>query len=829
MKQKKKIKIINRAGVWLLVCAVVLVLLWLRLSTLQEEVENPSVDSAIAKGLIHTEDEDVFLRAVSQSLITTVQDEQNPQWHSQLLQVMPQDKKYVLKERGEDERRETLEDLYSITAGLAVRSAVQQWNEAHLFSAIRDDLSEKVESDAGITSSRWEIFDAEVAASPVKTYRGVPEFCVFVTGGVLRDGFNSWLQSVHPRTTEYRRHLHLKKSTRFQVQVVGKVVSVEPKGKRTARVLPKKGSLRLIQASLASPGSTVDFSLPAGEYDLRLVVEPVEFSCDSIPGLNISLKEGKPVWHNVTARRTVRPSPVEIVTADEVPLFQEGKVTAEGEKMQLATLVGMNTADRGSLGRIFSASGKKKVELTIDGDLQRMVQEKLEHHLTTYFTRREHFFHERKGALVMMDADSGEILAAASYPPFSGGASDWDYSAFSTFYPNKTTKIFRPWQGLNKDNAPGSTFKPVIALAAMAGMETSENARAIAKLMKGYGVSKKTFARSGLTLNCQSYDVRANKGRGQCYAGHPEGSVSNYSSETIGGEVTKDGKKEDKTYGLPQAVRDSMNVWFIRLAWLLDGKAAYQYDSEWRRLQAGEPEPQRPWFHISAMAEKLGFAEPLNLLANVDDASLSRYRNHAGGSKEGDVSYGGTGRLGIFFQNGLSGVLAQTAIGQSMSTSTLQMAKVAATISGGEIVQPVLIHAIDDREYPTLAQEALDIDSNWLELLRDGMKKVPESGSGKKAFKNNPQKKFIYAKTGTASVKAKKGEARHWSAWFMGWKEPQVKGERRIAFAGWVSHSLPGKDSGGKVVAPLISDIFMELEKVRVNQENEKQQGGNNG
>ncbi|HHT9119942.1 MAG TPA: peptidoglycan D,D-transpeptidase FtsI family protein [Candidatus Hypogeohydataceae bacterium YC41] len=90
--------------------------------------------------------------------------------------------------------------------------------------------------------------------------------------------------------------------------------------------------------------------------------------------------------------------------------------------------------------------------LTLDSDLQRLAESAL----------RE--LGDRNGSIVVMEVNTGEVLAMASYPGFNPNTFNQDFIRLVND-PRKPL-LNRPLQA---SLPPGSTFKPVTALAALAG------------------------------------------------------------------------------------------------------------------------------------------------------------------------------------------------------------------------------------------------------------------------------------------------------------------------------------------------------------------------
>ncbi|MBQ9313591.1 MAG: penicillin-binding protein 2 [Clostridia bacterium] len=109
------------------------------------------------------------------------------------------------------------------------------------------------------------------------------------------------------------------------------------------------------------------------------------------------------------------------------------------------------------------------VVLTIDMDLQAKAEEVLEKYVLKIQNGEfaEKFSDARAGALVVLDVKSSEVLALASYPTynpdeFTDGISNTEYQ---NYFQNEDRPMYnRAIQGVY---SPGSTFKPLTAIAAI--------------------------------------------------------------------------------------------------------------------------------------------------------------------------------------------------------------------------------------------------------------------------------------------------------------------------------------------------------------------------
>lgn len=104
------------------------------------------------------------------------------------------------------------------------------------------------------------------------------------------------------------------------------------------------------------------------------------------------------------------------------------------------------------------------VVLTIDKDLQKLAQDKLKETCDTVSISQS------AGAVVVEDVNNGEVLAAASYPTYD--LQDY-YDNYSKLASNSRNPLFNRFA--LGTYAPGSTFKPMMACAALEEGVINEN------------------------------------------------------------------------------------------------------------------------------------------------------------------------------------------------------------------------------------------------------------------------------------------------------------------------------------------------------------------
>jgi cell division protein FtsI/penicillin-binding protein 2 len=273
--------------------------------------------------------------------------------------------------------------------------------------------------------------------------------------------------------------------------------------------------------------------------------------------------------------------------------------------------------------------------------------------------------------------------------------------------------------------------------------------------------------------------------------------------------------KPDPHFGLRQAIEYSINVWFARMAVMLDEPTitAFVDALEARKGRGTVPAPETK---LLGTMRALGLDDRarLDLASNLPvSVGLRRYNAEEGA----DVLYAQVARNALTAlelpeanprsaRGLLLWIAALNGIGQSVSVSPLHMAKVAATIASGKVVRPYLIDRWDGERLAPPPAPDLGVDPALLGLLREGMKAVPEVGTAAGAFARSPEFRCrVYGKTGTAEIDTSKSFN---SAWFIGWMEPAAAGERRLAFACMMTHATGPLRTGGSACAPVIDRLL---------------------
>ncbi len=196
-------------------------------------------------------------------------------------------------------------------------------------------------------------------------------------------------------------------------------------------------------------------------------VARIEINAPDLPGVSIDVGQtryypfGPAASHLVGYVSAVGEAELTGDPLLELPGFRTGKSGVEkAHDIALRGRAGRSRIEVNAVGRVVRELDRQEgapgseVSLTIDMGLQNFVTQRLG---------------EESSAAVVMDVHSGEVMAMVSVPaydpnPFTTGvgARDWD-----DLLRNERTPLVN--KAMAGQYAPGSTFKPVVALAALAG------------------------------------------------------------------------------------------------------------------------------------------------------------------------------------------------------------------------------------------------------------------------------------------------------------------------------------------------------------------------
>jgi hypothetical protein len=717
------------------------------------------------------------------------------------------------------DRRRLLGVLDYSAVGAIVSQQVDLWNQTRNLAAVRDNRP-RDEVDGPLS---WSATDPN--GRPLVSGRLVPETFGFIHDGILRAGFSDWL-SIPGRHDEitFRTTIEPDEAGSLTIQLIGTPIRL-PAGARSYKLVGEQP-----EGCLGEPVAHV-ISLPARAGELELTVAPSINCASRIHGLAIRFEEpdedepyAEPRYSFRPVRRSRPVGKYAIRTLDGTWLTDpsgSGRPSEISESIGLVPLVGTGGGDSFALTGMLASSRLPleglEVALTIDSRIQTLAHEAVAWGITRFGNDR--WAGERKAALLILDADSGAILAVAGQPTIPPGLADWDLPSFSASFPLRDPSSVLAWEVIDKHNTPGSTYKPVTALALMMeedpefrsvirdvilGTDSGTMSRVIgvgygSSAFVAYGGAKPVPNFGGATMG--RYLSRA-KRDGRCLKDDPE--------------AAERARKREPGFGMRQATQFSLNAWYAAVALKMEKKRINAYAAKVEG-HAGERLPA-PEMTITRTARWIGIddRERLDLASNVPETmGLKRYTGEAH-----DIMYPQLARstlAGMAYNKddwGARPLLMYTAalngIGQTISASPLQMALAASTIATGSRPHAHLISEWNGVPLAPKPADPIPVDPELLGVLRDGMKGVPEAGTAARAFPR-PLACRTYGKTGTAEIDAARS---YNSAWFIGWREPkQDSAQRRLAFACMTTHATGGYRFGGTACAPIVSRVMVALEE----------------
>ncbi len=719
----------------------------------------------------------------------------------------PADQVLALRAAGAEDaslgrQQRLLNAYYASAVGLGLARWLEQWNRGRLLSAVRDERPGQADGQAPAWVARdaWD--------EPLETFGRVPLEFGHVLNGELRPDFGDWILAPG-ETVDYRTRIRLDAPRVIHIQVIGVPDTSGWPHHRSlgCRREPAPGKPHCVYAdpSDAFDAWQIHLRLAAGEHELRLPVRAVPNPAPADRDLPLALVDGQLVWrpqresYRAAGSGARPPARFLLESVDGAALTDaegRGAPTRFTLEHGLVGLVGHGREQRGSLSELLARSSiadQGRVILTLESRLQAIAQRELERRLREVAGANDPYGKQRRGAVVLLDAASGAILATANHPGPPAGTTAWDRAAFALTWPELDPFRYTPWQGLDAHATPGSTFKPVTALAAMAAAR--EGDEDIRRMLKGW-------PRAELAQN-----TGLEPGDG-CYQAEGASEVCNYRGGPLERSFDKGLRHTDcvsdsprsHSLGLREAVRDSLNIWFVRLAERMDGA----------NLTSGGRES---FLYRQALA--LGFGPPLALFPEIGgvprdrlDSALRAHRGSVLKAQSGDLDLGYPA-LGVPMQR-----LTQNAFGQGVRASALQMARTAATLARGALTTPTLLHSWEGERVEPPVPLPLELDQGLLELLRQGMKAVPETGTAAAAFaKEDPEGRCrTYGKTGTARTRKRPAL---FSGWFIGWREARTREDRDIAFACVLTHfSNSRAHTGGRLCGPLVARILKAWERI---------------
>ena len=703
----------------------------------------------------------------------------------------------------EQNRCQWIKSLYHSMPGHYIRNQIKQWNQTRQLAGIRDNRS----NPAGHRTNQWQIINQ---AGKWQTIPKMSERFGFINHGNLRSGFNNWL-TVHAYDHKeilcFQTQIHLTQKQTIMVHLIGKEpISIKPTTKKPIPIYPPNK-----KKSDTAQAFEIPFTLPKGKHTITIKTQAVQNPHISEPGMHIQRNPHTLAfyWTPLTRKHVVKTnSPLTIFTADGVALTDsQGNPNAFARENGLIPLIGIGKQTPFALYGLLSRSQvplkTNKVVLSIQSRMQHIAQKTLQDHVNQMDKRdmkdkkTQAYCKARRASVVILNAQTGAILAIANYPTPPKNINPWDLVTFDQFFSQNNPMTLSAWQGINKHNAPGSSFKPVVVMAAL-NMHYYRNAD---NLLQELNDMSPLFDQSKAMLNF--------------YKPYVTPSPYDYWNTRI---LPYLGKPGYLLLNMTQAITKSKNEWHKQVAMFMDGEQAYAYDL----AVYNDNQPiEVPKFNICLMAEKLGFGKIIDLAPYLDQ----RIRLMPDPNKhiEGDILFAKTGTLTLSKHGGIKMLqLALSAIGHSMSSTPLQMARIAASIATQKIVTPDLLSQNNHGLFvPSPEHQQLDLDG--LDILQNAMKQVVQNNENvRKEVSSYKGFTRIHGKTGTASMTEEDSTQKNIkdnTTWFIGWQTPEPNtNDQTLAFACMMTHVInKDKRTGAKVSAPIIRDILKQLDKLEPN------------
>ncbi len=802
------------------------------------------LDTTLKAGLASSErlseDQRLFRDLIEAKLITVTPDG--------LLRPVASDSWMTLDPSAPEAKKakKLLDWLYNTDVGNLIRRQIRYWNQMRAVAAVRDNRGQTS------AKSHWKALDPTFR-QPVAAGERVPIDFGYVDDDGLPPHFTDWLTapgaSAEAKPVLFETELD---GSAVRIQVIGRIKRIALNGVDAPiarRPACPRGKTQCTDAVALA------FNLETGKLTgtLGIQMEPVVATgALHFPGLAISASTdmahleadpktaGKAVaaggfaflWASPDAATVRHETTFRILSRDGVELMgTDGKPTAEATEAGLIPIIGSGKdASYALAGRLAATrllTEGSAISLTIDSRYQRAAQQALQdkvNFLASNPSNRD-YADERRAALVILNADTGAILATAGLPNIPKGVHPWDLVAFARAYPTADPAKVRAWQGADKHSTPGSVFKPLTALALIKGAKDDQK---VAGVLEGLSAPnyQKLIGHPGHDGYAGDFNpawhtdhkhpitnvgpYKPNKPLlewKRCEAIHKRLGISNrdFVQKLTGGGW--DLYKENQNLGLPQGIRDSVNTYFAASVNTMDfpGDQCRQKGSS-----------------FLDRIEDLGVFQPLDLAANLKGREpLSRIA--------GDVLYAepvsADARCdGVFGEDRANCEqkkaachgefkwrVLQASFGQGLLAPPLRVATVASMIATGKQVSPYLIDGWNDNQLPPSPSADLSVTAKQLTPLRLGMKAVVEKGTTSGIF-DGTEECLVFGKSGTAEIGSDDSVdelAEYRSVSFIGWREPLDKDLPRIAFACSISHVV--EEFGGRTCGGVINDFLKRL------------------
>ena len=515
-------------------------------------------------------------------------------------------------------------------------------------------------------------------------------------------------------------------------------------------------------------------------------------------------------------------------------------ITKRGRELGLESVIGQSSDDKFTLLNLLVSRPKglesSKIELLIEPKLQEIVSK----HFSNLLIRKTGlgglekglaatYDERRRAGFVLLDLRNpeteGAILAVTGYPLYDGGLSQWDLRAIREIDTSRDPLAPHAWGAIDSRYTPGSTFKLVSALSFIdvASGITKHVGKGTQTVIQQaiLGANSKFYSKNtDETLRRSETKIPKTNNAADGFFPLSDSSnappMSNAYRLPAGTCGRRSSNKRNKLklvtkYGLCEAIAQSSNIWFARMAIRANRERLSKF---WQGGKLSERLPV-----LVSTLQRLNLKENWSLL-KVKDAEVEV--DYSVGYLKADRILSGSESIALLGPG--PGRLAQlttglNAYGQDVTASPLAMATVAASIGTGRSISPFLVR---DQEFKAKSAPLYDDTSNsrgLLEILRNGMNAVVNKpgGTAYNSFKGKKARALapkVYGKTGTATLKGHgiPGNSKVYGGWFVGWINQgtgPANQKPRYAFACGISHLTRG---GSAVCAKLVANILVDIE-----------------
>ncbi|MBV8123280.1 MAG: hypothetical protein JO370_04270, partial [Paucibacter sp.] len=537
-------------------------------------------------------------------------------------------------------------------------------------------------------------------------------------------------------------------------------------------------------------------SLSAGAREVRLDVQPLDFtSPEDQKYRHLLVANGRLIWQPLTQQgadrasglRSTAPSPVQLRDRNGTPLWADGAPTPSAIDAGLAPLLGISGDHASSISGMLSrlapeaSSATVNARLTLDLPLQALSQHVLDciaMHRGRWDGKACTGSHpappERHAGLIILDTETGDILAAAGSGTGAVTSANWpEVRDFDRTSPARSPLRLPALQhDGGAHQSPGSTFKVISALGLELAAQSDPQIDALVGGMPLPAINRLAAQRGfGFQTEAAIYPINPKLAH-----------ITNYHEQSL------NRRAEEGRLGLAQALTYSLNTWFAWSSELSDRSLFGRPDGGAPDLQALDADALDAIRPIVAAARRLGFEQTLRLDGGLLPADFNWRAWDALQATPAHIDPIHTRHE-----------LRQMAIGLRMQTTPLQMALASAAVGQGHVVTPRLLLNLGSSASAVPSAPPLGIR---LDRIRAGMKGVVDVGTGAGAFSGPALAALrpgLYGKTGTAPT----GDDTA-TVWFTGWLEPgSLPGQtHRLALAAFASHS---DATGGEHAAPVIA------------------------